>query len=126
VVWKVIVVEPARSWLHELRMTDRATLKQVSNAIDILAEEGPALGRPLVDTVDGSELANLKELRPGSAGTSEVRLLFIFDPARQAVFLVGGNKAGNWKRWYDSAIPQAEQAYERYLRDMKEAGGTGR
>jgi hypothetical protein len=126
VAWKVIVVEPARSWLHELRMTDRATLKQISNAIDILAEEGPALGRPLVDTVDGSELANLKELRPGSAGTSEVRLLFIFDPARQAVFLVGGNKAGNWKRWYDSAIPQAEHAYGQYLRDMKEAGGTGR
>jgi len=71
--WKVMVVEPARSWLHRLRASDRGTLKQISAAIDILAEEGPALGRPLVDTVTGSELPNLKELRPGSAGTSEIR-----------------------------------------------------
>jgi len=42
------------------------------------------------------------------------------------VFLVGGNKAGNWKRWYDQAIPEAEQAYELYLRDIKEAGGKDR
>lgn len=83
----------------------------------------PALGRPLVDTVTGSKLTNLKELRPGSSGTSEVRLLFVFDPTRQAVFLVGGNKAGNWQRWYDRAIPEAEQAYEQYLQDKKEKGG---
>lgn len=124
--WKVIVVEPARSWLHELRISDRDTLMQISNAIDILAEEGPALGRPLVDTVTGSKLTNLKELRPGSSGTSEVRLLFVFDPARQAVFLVGGNKAGNWQRWYERAIPEAEQAYEQYLQDKKEKGGEDR
>jgi hypothetical protein len=122
----VIVVEPVRSWLHELRTSDRTTLRQIANAIDILAVEGPALGRPLVDTITGSELPNLKELRPGSAGGSEIRLLFVFDPTRQAVFLVGGNKAGNWKRWYEQAIREAEQAYGQYLRDSKETGGTGR
>jgi hypothetical protein len=121
--WRVIVVEPVRSWLHGLRVSDRDTLKQISTVIDILAEEGPALGRPLVDTIAGSRLSNLKELRPGSAGASEIRLLFVFDPERQAVFLVGGNKAGNWKRWYDQAIPEAEQAYENYLQDMKARGG---
>jgi hypothetical protein len=126
VPWKVIVVEPVRSWLHELRTSDRTTLRQIANAIDILAVEGPALGRPLVDTITGSELPNLKELRPGSAGGSEIRLLFVFDPTRQAVFLVGGNKAGNWKRWYEQAIPEAEQAYGQYLRDSKETGGTSR
>jgi hypothetical protein len=126
VPWKVIVVEPVRSWLHELRTSDRTTLRQIANAIDILAVEGPALGRPLVDTITGSELPNLKELRPGSAGGSEIRLLFVFDPTRQAVFLVGGNKAGNWKRWYEQAIREAEQAYGQYLRDSKETGGTGR
>jgi len=118
--WKVTVVEPARSWLHSLRTDDRDTLRQIANAIDLLAAEGPALGRPLVDTIVGSRLANLKELRPGSAGASEVRLLFVFDAERQAVFLVGGDKAGNWNRWYNQAIPEAEQAYEQYLQDMKE------
>lgn len=64
-------------------------------AITALAEEGPGLGRPLVDTIAGSTYPNLKELRLGSAGGTEVRLLFIFDPRRRAVFLVGGDKAGN-------------------------------
>ena len=123
--WRIIVVEPVRSWLHGLRRFDRATLQQVAATIDALAEEGPSLGRPLVDTVKGSALANLKELRPGSAGSSEVRLLFIFDPFRQAVILVGGDKAGNWQGWYRSAIPRAEAAYAEHLRRLREKDGGG-
>jgi len=51
-----------------------------------------------VDRITGSELHNLKELRPGSAGKTEIRILFIFDPQRQAVLLVAGDKSGNWAR----------------------------
>lgn len=116
----MIVVEPALSWLHELRKDDRDTLVQISKAITALRREGPATGRPLVDTVKGSWLANLKELRPGSAGGGEVRLLFLFDPLRRAVFLVGGDKSGEWQGWYRTAIPVAERAYEDYLTDLEE------
>jgi hypothetical protein len=112
----VIIVEPCLSWLHELRRSDRLTLVQISQAITVLAEEGPGLGRPLVDTVAGSKLPNLKELRPGSSGGSEVRLLFVFDPERRAVFLVGGDKSGKWSDWYTTAIPRAEDAYTEHLR----------
>ena len=120
--WTVVVVEPVRSWLHGLRQTDRATLVLISQAIEALSEEGPSLGRPLVDTIKGSSLANLKELRPGSTGSTEVRLLFIFDTERQAVFLVGGDKSGNWQNWYRRAIPIAEVAYADHLkRIQKEA-----
>jgi hypothetical protein len=114
--WTVIVVEPCLSWLHELRRTDRETLIQISQAITTLAEEGPGLGRPLVDTINGSKYPNMKELRPGSVGATEVRLLFVFDPQRRAVFLVGGDKAEKWSEWYKTAIPQAEQAYAEHLR----------
>ena len=114
--WQVIIVEPCLSWLHELRRSDRLTLIQISQAITVLAEEGPGLGRPLVDAVSGSKLPNLKELRPGSAGGSEVRLLFVFDPQRRAVFLVGGDKSGKWSDWYKTAIPLAEHAYAEHLR----------
>jgi hypothetical protein len=93
--WTVIVVEPCLSWLHELRRTDRETLIQISQAITTLAEEGPGLGRPLVDTINGSKYPNMKELRPGSVGATEVRLLFAFDPQRRAIFLVGETKPGN-------------------------------
>jgi hypothetical protein len=121
-----MVVEPALSWLHGLRHTDRTTLLLVSQAIEALKVEGPALGRPLVDTVKGSALPNLKELRPGSTGVSEVRLLFVFDPQRQAVILIGGDKAGNWKGWYRTAVPLAETAYADHLaRVAKQGGGHG-
>ena len=59
----------------------------------------------------GARLPNLKELRPGSSGVTEVRLLFVFDQLRRAVFLVGGDKSGRWSDWYKTAIPQAEAAY---------------
>ncbi|BCB82315.1 hypothetical protein GCM10022251_47360 [Phytohabitans flavus] len=118
--WSIIVLEPARSWLHSLRRTDRATLVLVSQAIEALSIEGPGLGRPLVDTVKGSRLANLKELRPGSSGAAKVRVLFVFDPLRQAVILVGGDKAGRWRGWYRSAIPMAEAAFAEHLKRVEE------
>jgi hypothetical protein len=88
----------------------------VAEAIDRLLDDGPALGRPLADRIAGSRLHNLKELRPSSSGTTEVRILFIFDPARNAVLLVAGDKSGRWDQWYRDAIPAAEAAYEAYLK----------
>jgi hypothetical protein len=67
-----------------------------------------------VDTLTGSALANLKELRPGSGGRSEIRMLFVFDPDREAIVLVAGDKAGRWSRWYQEAIPLAERRYADY------------
>jgi hypothetical protein len=107
--WSIIVVEPALSWLHDLRRTDRRTLILVSQAIEALSVEGPALGRPLVDTIKGSACPTSRSCGR-SAGASEVRLLFVFDPQRQAVILVGGNNAGNWRDWYRTAAAQAETA----------------
>ena len=66
--------------------------------------------------VHHTRLSNLKELRPGSAGRSEIRILYIFDPRRNAVLLVAGDKAGKWEAWYRQAIPLAEQRYEDYLK----------
>jgi hypothetical protein len=77
------------------------------------------LGRPLADRITGSRLHNLKELRPGSSGASEVRILFIFHPAHNAVLLVAGDKAGRWQEWYQQAIPAAEAAYEAYLKEQR-------
>jgi hypothetical protein len=52
-----------------------------------------------------AERHNLKELRPGSSGASEVRILFIFDPARNAV-LVAGDKASRWQEWVPRGDPR--------------------
>jgi hypothetical protein len=89
----------------------------VVQAVDLLAEAGPTLGRPIVDSIVGSVIANMKELRPGSAGRSEIRVLFAFDPWRSAILLIAGDKAGDWQGWYRKAIPRAEALYEVYLKE---------
>ena len=81
---------------------------------------GPTLGRPLVDSIAYSKIRHLKELRPGSSGRSEVRILFVFDPWRSAILLVAGDKSGEWRRWYQEAIPRAENLYEIYLKERGE------
>jgi hypothetical protein len=110
--------------LRTLQASDAKTAGLVDDAIYALSRSGPALGRPLVDTITASKIKNLKELRPGSSGTSEIRVLFAFDPWRSAILLLAGDKAGKWNRWYGEAIPRAEQLYEIYLKERagEEAG----
>jgi hypothetical protein len=49
-----------------------------------------------------------------------VRILFLFDPTRQMLLLVAGDKSGNWQRWYDVAIPLAEARYAEHLAALSE------
>lgn len=111
----VIDVERIAPWLRSL---DTDSRHQVIAALEILQEHGPALGRPLVDSISGSQFRNMKELRPGSSGRSEMRILFIFAPLRQAIMLVAGDKSGQWKKWYRDSIPVAEQLYAEHLRTI--------
>ncbi|MEU5407496.1 type II toxin-antitoxin system RelE/ParE family toxin [Nocardia asteroides] len=115
--FRLEMVDEVRNWLHQIRQTDRATAILIGQAVTALLDEGPSLGRPLVDRVKASRLHNLKELRPGSSGNSEIRLLFVFDPRRNVVLLVAGDKAGNWVDWYRTAIPEAEARYAIYLKE---------
>lgn len=114
-VWGVDI-ELVAVWLASL---DKRSLEQVVAAIELLEERGPQLGRLLVDTVSTSRHRNMKELRPGSAGGSELRILFAFDPERQAILLNAGDKAGNWQRWYKKNIPVADDLFDDHLRGLK-------
>jgi hypothetical protein len=118
-VWEVILLDEVEEWFLQL---DSKSATQVEAAIDNLQEYGPALGRPLVDTVRYSSVSNLKELRPGSAGSSEIRILFAFDPWRQAVLLVAGDKAREWNNWYKLNIPVAEERFDAWINGYVEGG----
>ncbi|AXE40108.1 type II toxin-antitoxin system RelE/ParE family toxin [Acidipropionibacterium virtanenii] len=113
----VVDVALIQDWLDDL---DRASWRQVIAALQVLRDHGPQLGRPLLDTVVGSRHTNMKELRPGSAGRSELRILFAFDPRRQAILLVAGDKQGNWSRWYKENLPVADDLLDEHLRALRE------
>ena len=107
-------------WIEEWLMSlDEDSYEQVVAAIELLEEQGPQLRRPLADSIKGSTHKNMKELRPGSSGRSELRVLFAFDPERKAIFLVAGDKAGNWKGWYRTNIPLADARFDAHLANLK-------
>lgn len=82
---RTVDLERIEPWLTAL---DNDSREQVIAALRILSDLGPQLGRPLVDSVIASRHKNMKELRPGSSGRSELRILFAFDPHRRAILLL--------------------------------------
>ena len=76
---------------------------------------GPTLGRPRVDTLNGSRHANMKELR-FDADNGVCRVAFAFDTKRQAILLVAGDKSGGGeKRFYRQLIRTADKRFDDHL-----------
>jgi hypothetical protein len=115
IIWDVFEIETTAEfdqWLDSLTTKQRAAIVA---RLDVLRREGPALKRPIVGEISGSAYdPQMKELRVGSDGA--LRVLFIFDPRRVAVLLVGGDKTGQWKKWYRRAIRDADRLYAEHLK----------
>jgi hypothetical protein len=114
--WAVEFHPGCETWADRLPQADKEALLAAKR---VLESEGPALGRPLVDTVEGSRHSNMKELRPGSTGRTEIRVLFAFDLERQAILLVGGDKSDDWKGWYEKNIPIADDRFDEHQKRLK-------
>jgi hypothetical protein len=119
--WSVEFHPACEVWAEALEQPDAEALVA---AIRVLRDVGPTLGRPLVDTIKGSRHANMKELRPGSTGRTEIRVMFAFDLERQAILLVGGDKSENWTEWYEVNIPIADERFDEHQAaiEMKRRG----
>ena len=90
----------------------------------LLRQFGPQLGRPQVDTLNGSRHANMKELRFSAAGGAW-RVAFAFDPVRRAMLLVAGDKSGGGeRRFYRALIAKADERFDRHLARLAEEGGA--
>lgn len=88
----------------------------------LLEHFGPQLGRPRVDTLNGSRHANMKEMRFDAAGGAW-RLAFAFDPQRKALLLVAGDKSGgSSRRFYRMLIRKADERFDRHLARLAEKG----
>ena len=85
----------------------------------LLEQFGPQIGRPRVDTLDGSRYANMKELR-FDAADGVWRVAFAFDPKRKAILLVYGDKSGaSERRFYRRLIAKADERFDRHLARLK-------
>ena len=110
--WNIIL---HRDFWPEFERFEEVVQDEILASLKVLEQEGPNLGRPLVDTLNGSAYPNMKELRI-RAGNGVWRIAFAFDPLRQAVILAAGNKAGlASRRFYDDLIRVADRRYGRHL-----------
>lgn len=125
------VHNPRMSWtvlLHdafdaELQALDEDLQDELLAHARLLGEFGPQLGRPTVDGLNGSKHANMKELRFGWEG-GVWRIAFAFDPQRQAILLVGGDKGGaDQRRFYKRLIAVADGRFDEHLATLGAADG---
>ena len=81
----------------------------------LLETFGPTLGRPRVDTLNGSRHSNMKELR-FRAANGVWRVAFAFDPRQRAIPLAAGDKAGvGERRFYNQLIRRADERFDAHL-----------
>lgn len=114
-MWNIVYSSEFEQWFFSLNEDEQDS---VLYSLNVLKQIGPQLGRPHVDTIQGTELCNLKELRIQHQGYP-YRAFFVFDPKRQAVVLCAGNKTGNANLFYKTMVTIAIQIYKRYLQEIE-------
>ncbi len=115
-MWKVLTTADLDGWFSGLGEDEQA---EIIAKVELLKLLGPQLSRPHADTLNGSKHANMKELRADTK-TSIMRIAFAFDPDREAILLVGGNKTGvSQKRFYKQLIAKADELYELHLTKVR-------
>jgi hypothetical protein len=86
----------------------------------LLQTYGPKLQRPHVDTLNGSSYSNMKEIR-FNADDGVWRVAFAFDPQRQAILLVAGDKSGgSQQRFYRQLIAKADERFGKHLNSLEQ------
>lgn len=119
-MWEVEFTDEFEGWWDTLTVAQQ---EAVAERVHLLERRGPSLRRPYVGEIKGSAFdPQMKELRVGEGGA--LRILFTFDPRRNAILLLGGDKTGEWNRWYTTAVPEADALYRAHLDELREEGLT--
>lgn len=106
-------------FLNEATAFPMEVRRELAAMIRLLEQFGPELRRPHCDTLKASRHANMKELR-FSAADGVWRVAFAFDPKRQAMLLVAGDKSGlSEKRFYKALPTRADDRFDRHLAELK-------
>jgi len=111
----VTVVHETEEFEVWVQCLDRREREAVERVVRLLKVSGVTLGQPHSSALRGSRYP-LRELRP-KRGASPLRVLYAFDPRREAVVLLGGNKAKD-SSFYRRAIARAEELWEQHLHGL--------
>ena len=111
----VLFTDAFEKWWNGLSEAEQDSVDRV---VRLLMEEGPALRFPYSSGVEGSAYSHMRELRVQHQGRP-YRVLYAFDPARNALLLIGGDKTGN-ARWYEIFVPIADRLHDEHLKEMEE------
>lgn len=118
-MWEIVTTSHFDEWFATL---DADCQVEVIAKVNLLMLRGPRLSRPHADTLKGSKHAHMKELR-GQADRAVLRIAFAFDPTRQGILLVGGNKSGVGQRqFYNQLIAKADELYDQHLANLRRGG----
>jgi hypothetical protein len=109
---EVLATDDFRDWYYELDNTDADKVFQI---IGMLEAAGVSLKFPYSSNIEGSKYP-LRELRVQSKG-QPLRILYAFNPKRNALLILGGDKGGN-DCWYDVNVPLAEKLWEKHLEEL--------
>jgi len=115
VAWDVEVTDEFKAWWGGLSEAERIS---VERSVLLLEERGPHLPFPYSSRVNGSRHSAMRELRVQHQGRP-YRVLYIFDPRRVAILLLGGDKTSD-DRWYERNVPLADRLYDSYLAEIEE------
>ena len=114
----VIATDEFSQWYDSL---DRMFRDSVTTAVDRLEQVGIDLGHPWSSAINDATFA-LRELRVKTSGHA-LRVFYAFDPSRDAVLILGGDKSGDG-RFYETMVPTCEQIWRQYLAE-RQAGLHG-
>jgi hypothetical protein len=115
--WDVEYTDEFEEWWESLSESEQ---EDISASVQLLEERGPNLGFPHSSSISGSKHSHMRELRTQHNG-KPYRTLYAFDPRRNAILLIGGNKTGD-NRWYETHIVIADRVYDEHLQQLLKEG----
>lgn len=116
------VTEPTAefdAWFDRLSPEDK---EHIIAAVIYLEDTGPNAKMPMSYPIRQPNACGMRELRPASAGQSEIRILYALDYRRRGILLLGGDKSGAWNSWYDRNVPVADALFKIHVARAKQGG----
>lgn len=118
--WEVEYTDELGEWWQTLTEAEQ---ESIDASVRLLEARGPQLGFPHSSGISGSRHPHLRELRIQHQGRP-YRILYAFDPRRNAILLIGGDKTGH-DRWYQMFIPLADDLYDVHLQTLQKEEEDG-